>query len=89
MRAANNRELFLQRHEARGDFGEVGFGDLRRGGERVELGAGAGDKGTTTAVAAREADDESTSQFSRKLKRFFGDGPAPEASLLREALTRF
>ncbi len=46
-------------------------------------------EGTTAAVAAREVGYESASQFSREFKRYFGGGPAAEASRLREALMRF
>jgi AraC-like DNA-binding protein len=46
-------------------------------------------EGTTAAVAAREVGYESASQFSREFKRYFGDGPASEASRLRESLMRF
>lgn len=46
-------------------------------------------EGTTAAAAAREVGYESASQFSREFKRYFGDGPASEASRLRESLMRF
>lgn len=46
-------------------------------------------EGTTAAVAAREVGYESASQFSREFKRYFGDGPASEATRLRKSLMRF